>query len=61
MIGNCDCCDRENVPVAHFSATAAHSEGAACFLCQGDEGPDPYGELEEVASFSPSKLRGATK
>jgi hypothetical protein len=45
MIGSCDCCDRQQVPVSHFNATAAYPEGAACFICQGDTDPDPYGEL----------------
>jgi len=48
MIGACDCCDRQNVPVAKFRAdqTSAQCETTACFLCQGDSDPDPYGELE---------------
>lgn len=46
MIGNCDCCNRENVPVANFNATAAHPEGVACLICQGEDDPDPYGEVE---------------
>jgi len=47
MISNCDCCDRQNVPVSHFNPTAAHPEGYACYLCQGEADPDPYGELLE--------------
>lgn len=45
-IGSCDCCDRQNVPVSHFDATFAHPETSACFICQGEDDPDPYGELE---------------
>lgn len=48
MIGNCDCCDRENIPVSHFKPTFAYPEGVACYLCQGDTDPDPYGELEMI-------------
>jgi hypothetical protein len=55
MIGCCDCCDRQNVPVSHFNATAAYPEGVACFICQGDTDPDPYGELE--TSELPSQER----
>lgn len=50
MIGSCDCCDRQYVPVSKFSATAAYPEGVACFLCQGDDDLDPYGELEDSSS-----------
>ena len=46
MIGNCDCCERTNVPVARFNAAAAHPEGVACFICQGENDSDPYGEIE---------------
>jgi hypothetical protein len=52
MIGNCDCCDRMTVPVNHFNATAAYPEGVACFICQGDSDPDPYGEMEAPAVSS---------
>jgi hypothetical protein len=31
--------------VSHVSACYAHPEATACFLCQGDSEPDPYGEL----------------
>lgn len=48
MIGACDICDRQNVPVSHFNASAAHPETGACFICQGEDDPDPYGELEEA-------------
>lgn len=43
-IGNCDCCDRENVPVANLVAYGIDT--TACFICQGDDDADPYGELE---------------
>lgn len=45
-IANCDCCDRQAVPVSHFSATFAHPEALCCFVCQGEDDPDPYGEME---------------
>ena len=41
-IGNCDCCDRTNVP---GSVVNCPGEPFACFICQGDI-PDPYGEIE---------------
>jgi hypothetical protein len=44
-IGNCDCCDRRNVPVSHLTETYC-GDVTACFLCQGDTDPDPYGEVE---------------
>lgn len=49
MIGACDICDRQNVPVSHFRVdqTSAQCETSACYICQGDE-PDPYGELAAV-------------
>lgn len=52
-IGACDICDRQNVPVSPFGATAAHPETSAFFLCQGENNPDPYGELEEELPPSP--------
>ena len=47
-IGNCDNCDRQNVPVSHLTATYC-GDTTQCFLCQGDSDPDPFGEIE-VAS-----------
>jgi len=47
MIGSCDICCRQNVPLSHFEATFADPETSVCFLCQGETDPDPYGELEE--------------
>jgi hypothetical protein len=41
-IGNCDCCDRLNVP---GSVVDCPGEPFACFICQGDI-PDPYGEID---------------
>ena len=48
MIGNCDCCDRQDVPIRHFEAgeTNAGCETTACFICQGDNEVDPYGEMD---------------
>lgn len=45
-IGSCDCCDRQNVPISHFDACAAHPEAWACYICQGENDVDPYGEIE---------------
>jgi hypothetical protein len=42
-IGNCDCCDRTNVP---GSVVNCPGEPFACFICQGDDDADPYGERE---------------
>lgn len=39
MIGNCDCCDRTNVPVAKANVPG---EPLACFICRGEDDPDPY-------------------
>lgn len=52
MIGSCDCCPRMNVPIS-FSAADQNNSGSdtyACFICQGEDDPDPYGELEEQES-----------
>lgn len=43
MIGDCDVCNRRDVPVA---TVLVPGEPRACFLCQGDSDPDPYGELK---------------
>lgn len=43
-IGNCDCCDRRNVP---GSVVNCPGEPFACHICQGDSDPDPYGEFDE--------------
>lgn len=43
MIGNCDACDRQNVPVSNGRSSSG--ETTQCYLCQGDSSPDPYGEL----------------
>ena len=40
-IGNCDNCQRENVPVSHFNLSYC-GDTTACFLCCGDDNPDPY-------------------
>lgn len=62
MIGSCDCCDRQNVPISNFRAdqTSAQCETAACYLCQGDTDPDPYGELEAYALSSQTQNHEAT-
>ena len=41
-IGNCDCCDRSNVPGYVVNCPG---EPFACYLCQGDDA-DPYSETE---------------
>jgi DnaJ-class molecular chaperone len=46
-IGNCDCCDRINVP---GSVVTCPGEPFACFICQGDDEVDPYCEMEEPCS-----------
>jgi hypothetical protein len=52
MIGNCDACDRTNIPVAKVNAPG---EPTACFICQGDDNPNPYCEMP------PSPLEAAKK
>jgi hypothetical protein len=42
-IGDCDCCPRTNVP---GSVINCPGEPFACHICQGDDDPDPYGEME---------------
>jgi hypothetical protein len=42
-IGNCDCCERRDVP---GSVVDVPGEPFACYLCQGDIA-DPYGELDD--------------
>jgi len=43
MIGNCDCCDRRDVP---GSVVDVPGEPFACHICQGDIA-DPYCEIDE--------------
>lgn len=48
-IGNCDCCDRKNVPVTHHETDYERGhvgDVTQCYVCAGDV-PDPYGELED--------------
>lgn len=47
-IGSCDCCERMNVPISRIEPdrTSAQCETYACFICQGEDDVDPYGELE---------------
>jgi hypothetical protein len=47
MIGNCDCCDRRDVP---GTVVDCPGEPFACHLCQGDTDPDPYGEIEDATN-----------
>lgn len=49
MIGSCEICDRQNVPVSHYNECYAHPEVDVCFLCQGQDDPDPHSEMEEPA------------
>ena len=44
MIGSCDNCGKDNVPV--FNGTSCGCETTQCYLCNGDIA-DPYGELDE--------------
>lgn len=45
MIGSCDNCDRQRVPVMHGSFCGC--ETTQCYVCNGDV-EDPYGELDEA-------------
>jgi hypothetical protein len=47
MIGTCEICDRQNVPVSHID-TVFGIEAFACYLCLCEDDPDPYGELQPV-------------
>lgn len=51
LIGDCDCCNRQDVPRGHFNAGGRGGvETFACYICQGDTDPDPYGELEPAGA-----------
>lgn len=52
MIGECEVCGRQNVPVAKVNDFAC--EIVACFICQGDIA-DPYGEIELYERASKSE------
>ena len=52
-IGTCDNCQRENVPVSHFNLSYC-GDTTACFLCCGDDNPDPYGELDDMTIKIPN-------
>lgn len=56
-IGSCDCCDRTNVPISRGEVTGI--ETYACFICQGDTDPDPYGEMEAVGDREGVATRSA--
>lgn len=47
MIGSCDNCGKQNVPVKHYSETYC-GETTQCFICTGWGEPDPFCELEDV-------------
>ena len=53
MIGACDCCDRQNVPVTHID-TVGGVEAFACYLCLHESEPDPYGELPKPCTCHPA-------
>lgn len=56
-IGNCDCCDRKNVPVRHHETDYERGhvgDVTQCYVCAGDV-PDPYGEMDdETVEGSPA-------
>jgi hypothetical protein len=56
MIGNCDNCDRQNVPVSNGQFCGCDT--TQCFICQHDVA-DPYGELEELGEPEVSNLQHA--
>ena len=43
MIGNCDACERKNVPVSNVRSSSG--ETTQCFICQGGSDADPFCEL----------------
>jgi hypothetical protein len=53
MIGSCDCCNRQKVPISRGEVTGI--ETYACFICQGSDDPDPYCEMD-----TPSPQASAT-
>lgn len=47
MIGACDCCDRQEVPLSHLNMDGIGGcESFVCYICQGETDPDPYCEVE---------------
>lgn len=52
-IGSCDNCGRNNVPVSN--GVSCGMETTQCYLCQGDDDPDPYGELDELTEQQHAK------
>lgn len=50
MIGNCDNCDRINVPVSNGQFCGCDT--TQCFICQGETDPDPYGEMDEASALT---------
>lgn len=48
MIGSCENCDRQNVPVSHGQISGM--ETTQCFICQGETDPDPYNEMDKRCS-----------
>lgn len=54
MIGNCDACGGQNVPVSNCNSSSG--ETTQCFLCQGGTDPDPYCELEPTSLGAAKKL-----
>lgn len=59
MIGSCDLCNRQSVPVSHFNECYAHPEAWACFICQGDDDADPYGEMDHSVTSSTDSRDGS--
>ena len=59
-IGNCDNCQRENVPVSHFNLSYC-GDTTACFLCCGDDNPDPYGELDDMTIKIPNPFEALNR
>ena len=53
MIGACDNCSRDNVPVSH--GFFCGMETTQCYLCQGEDDPDPYCELDELTEQQHAK------
>lgn len=51
MIGNCESCNRRNIPIV--KGKFGGMETTQCFICMGNDDNDPYKELVEVYSAPP--------
>lgn len=50
MIGSCECCERQNVPI--LSCYNDKTKVFVCFLCQVEYDPDPEWNIEGSISWN---------